>query len=558
MEHCPDSLIPNSPLMVIGEAPGKKEIEVGRPFMGAAGALLRSALTEAGFNPAQTSYANITHTRPRGNDISSIYVTKKEANNYAPELRFQAGAATKYLPRSVAEEIQHLTSTVIPTVRPRLLLLCGNTPVQSILRETGIGRLHGSAYQIEVGGHPTIAFCSYHPAAILRSYPLSLYFRRDLQRAREILESEEVPASHWDFTVPTSPAEALSLIEGMPELVSLDIETTGRRWINCVGVATSHEKAFCIPLLDLARQASWSPVQEAQIMRAFMEAVSKRKVIGQNWNYDREFLAAQYRLDLPVYHDTMLAEGVLNPGMPRDLGTLSSLYCRIHQSWKHELKDSREAEDNRALLYYCMQDCGRTYEIAERQTELLSLLGLSDQFRDEIYNQNRNFTTTLYRGVKVDINEKNRVLAEVNRNIHQVEGFLSKIDLSPLQAKATKTNWWNSPKQVGELLHTVLGLPPYYSRKQRRYVTDNEGLTEIGRKHALAKELCYSILAVRRLRKARDILTKAVGPDGRWRSVLVATGAETFRFASKEPNLAAGLNLQNITKGKTFEWEDAQ
>jgi DNA polymerase len=48
-----------SPLVLVGEAPGKTEIECGRPFVGLAGDRLRDALREAGL---QEDYAFITNS----------------------------------------------------------------------------------------------------------------------------------------------------------------------------------------------------------------------------------------------------------------------------------------------------------------------------------------------------------------------------------------------------------------------------------------------------------------------------------------------------------------
>jgi DNA polymerase len=54
-------------LLLVGEAPGAQEDEVGRPFVGKAGQLLDTLLAEAGFDRADVAVANVLKCRPPGN-----------------------------------------------------------------------------------------------------------------------------------------------------------------------------------------------------------------------------------------------------------------------------------------------------------------------------------------------------------------------------------------------------------------------------------------------------------------------------------------------------------
>lgn len=56
---------PESPrLVVVGEAPGKNEDAVGRPFIGRSGALLRETLSKAGIPPDDVFFTNTVLCRP--------------------------------------------------------------------------------------------------------------------------------------------------------------------------------------------------------------------------------------------------------------------------------------------------------------------------------------------------------------------------------------------------------------------------------------------------------------------------------------------------------------
>lgn len=51
-------------LYLIGEAPGRKEAEAGRPFVGPAGEALREMMREAGIEPSRVRLANAIPLRP--------------------------------------------------------------------------------------------------------------------------------------------------------------------------------------------------------------------------------------------------------------------------------------------------------------------------------------------------------------------------------------------------------------------------------------------------------------------------------------------------------------
>ena len=58
---------PNADIVLIGEAPGKKEDEQGVPFVGAAGKFLDKMLEQAGLDRGDVYITNIVKYRPPGN-----------------------------------------------------------------------------------------------------------------------------------------------------------------------------------------------------------------------------------------------------------------------------------------------------------------------------------------------------------------------------------------------------------------------------------------------------------------------------------------------------------
>jgi DNA polymerase len=63
----PGDHVPRPRFLVVGEAPGAHEDELGRPFVGKGGRLLDTLLAEAGVTREEVAVANVLKCRPPGN-----------------------------------------------------------------------------------------------------------------------------------------------------------------------------------------------------------------------------------------------------------------------------------------------------------------------------------------------------------------------------------------------------------------------------------------------------------------------------------------------------------
>jgi uracil-DNA glycosylase len=131
--------------MIVGEAPGEREDELGEPFVGKSGQLLDNMLAAIGLTrgeaePAQQVYiANAIKCRPPGN-----------RNPEAAEL----ATCEPFLSRQVQ------------LLKPKIILAMGSFAVRSLLRTAEpIGKLRGRVHHFE--GVPLIV--TYHPAYLLRN-----------------------------------------------------------------------------------------------------------------------------------------------------------------------------------------------------------------------------------------------------------------------------------------------------------------------------------------------------------------------------------------------------
>lgn len=129
---------PNAEIMFIGEAPGAKENETGRPFVGAAGKFLEEMLNSIGLERADVFIANVIKYQPPGN-----------RDPLPEEIRLQL----PFLQKQIA------------IIRPRLICFLGRHAMTAVLPDLGqtISQIHGQL--IEVGTQAYLPL--YHPAAAL-------------------------------------------------------------------------------------------------------------------------------------------------------------------------------------------------------------------------------------------------------------------------------------------------------------------------------------------------------------------------------------------------------
>lgn len=165
---------PAAPLVIVGEAPGGEEDQVGRPFVGPAGQLLDRILAAVDLSRQDAYLTTVAQCRPPG--------------DRAPYPAEAATCAELWLfPR-------------LSLLRPRVILSLGNTATQQLLgTRRGITELRGRWYPYPPGSsHETLLMPLFHPAYLLRYQtrapggPRSLTWR-DIREAAAVLRGEKAP-----------------------------------------------------------------------------------------------------------------------------------------------------------------------------------------------------------------------------------------------------------------------------------------------------------------------------------------------------------------------------
>ena len=149
-------------IMFIGEGPGAKEDELGRPFVGAAGKFLDEMLGTISLKREEVYIANVVKCRP--------------PQNRDP------------LPEEVAACWPWLLEQ-IKIIQPKLIVTLGRHSMERFLPNQKISQIHGKAMRREIDGiGKQVFYTLYHPAAALYNGSMREVLIKDFKRIPKIIE----------------------------------------------------------------------------------------------------------------------------------------------------------------------------------------------------------------------------------------------------------------------------------------------------------------------------------------------------------------------------------
>lgn len=155
-------------IFFIGEGPGQKEDELGRPFVGAAGKFLDELIASVALERKDVYIANVVKCRPPGNRDP--------------------------LPEEVSACWPHLEKQV-HSIRPKLIVLLGRHSLERFLPGQKISEVHGKPLRRDFGGlGRQVFFPVYHPAAALYQGSLRQTLFADFKKIPRILAMIDKPA----------------------------------------------------------------------------------------------------------------------------------------------------------------------------------------------------------------------------------------------------------------------------------------------------------------------------------------------------------------------------
>jgi len=153
---------PDSNIMFIGEAPGKKEDETGRPFVGRSGQLLSQLISGVGMDRSEVYITSIVKCRP--------------PDNRKPKKLEYSTCMDLYL------------NEQIKIIKPEIIALLGNSASYALIGKKDINKIHGNIYQLNNRKYMTM----FHPAAALYNKNLLPQLKMDMAALKKIANHENV------------------------------------------------------------------------------------------------------------------------------------------------------------------------------------------------------------------------------------------------------------------------------------------------------------------------------------------------------------------------------
>ena len=334
--------------------------------------------------------------------------------------------------------------------------------------------------------------------------------------------------------------EWLARIEAA-DLVAVYAETSsvGETLAEIIGVWFSVQPGLAA-YLPLAHSYGDAPEQlprdEALAkLKPWLENPAKAK-LGQHIKYDRHVFA-NHGIEVRGYaHDTMLQSYVLEVHKPHGLASLAERhlgrsgidYETIAGKGAHQIPFSQVAVD-KAAEYSC-EDSDQTLDV---HLALWPRLEADSKLRF-IYDLEMRSSETLFRmerhGVLIDGPILAKQSAELGQRMMQLEREAHDLAGQPFNL--------GSPKQIGEILFTKLGLPVVKKTPSGVASTDEEVLEKLAEDYPLPAKL----LEHRGLSKLKgtytDKLAQMAHPrTGRVHTHYAQAVAVTGRLSSNDPNL---------------------
>ncbi len=157
-----------SNIMIIGEGPGQKEDEQGKPFVGDAGQLLNKMLEAIQIKRHNIYITNVVNYRPPNNRKPE----PSEINRYSNFLR------------------KHIS-----IIDPKILILMGSTAMESLFgSKIKISKERGVWKDLIIHNKTYLTMITFHPAYLLRQAEQKKYSWADLKQIRKKIDELRISA----------------------------------------------------------------------------------------------------------------------------------------------------------------------------------------------------------------------------------------------------------------------------------------------------------------------------------------------------------------------------
>ena len=507
-----------SDLVIVGESPGKQEMEAGRPFVGPSGKLLNELLMEIGF------------------DREKIYVTNA----------FLCGGFHR--PKEPLDQCRRELIAEAKQRKPKVILALGAIASKCFGDPT-----RGEAIWVDEVGAFVVS--AYHPAFILRSK----FFRGQLLEHFETAAAATKPAEEVDYRLVDTweKFEALRSALANTEKIAVDVETTGLDRddkLLGVGVCWAEGRAAYIPIrwqsffgdLDLY----WEKRSGGTAVEKFLvDLLGRVKSCFHNAKFDLSFLSqAGVEPDkVRLAFDTKLASHVLDCDSSHHLESLGKRkFPAQFGRYKEETSEAIKKKGGLLTLTLkqvakrCCGDADITFRLAEQQVGELIDKGRANLFYHFSMPMVKFLLDVENVGVQFDVGKAKELSESLAEQIQLVE--------KEVYGVVGRQFLISSSQQLVEVLKKM-GVPLRKKTAKGQVSVDEAALKPFEEKFPIVKK----VLEYRGLRQLKSTFVDGVLPRvdslGRLHTTFSQHVTPTGRLASGKPNLQ---NVPTMRKDKRF------
>jgi uracil-DNA glycosylase family 4 len=469
-------------VMIVGEAPGAREDDEHKAFVGPAGKLLDQCLKEfARLDRAEAYVTNVAKCRP--------------PDNRTPDRKEIKVCVDAYLHQEITN------------VRPEFMLLLGNSALQGIAGKSGITKRHGEVYDMAFASEDGEPFnvkvmATIHPAAVLRNPKWAGAFGMDLQRFGRMTRGEETSPT-TNVKIIRTKSHLRWLLDKLmhADVISWDIETytfpvappyvrtNFQEWwgdgSTVASIAFSWEvgHSATIPLHHIA--SPWLDNADA-VLRVLKPALERSdcKYVAHNGKFDARWMAAK-GVTVPQTFDTMLASHMLEENRAKSLKPLSrTILGADAYDVGEELRNAREMPIRR-LCIYNGKDTDYTLRLYhEFRPQLIAEPRVARVFAGLMMPASRALVDIERTGVYIDPErwrERHDIAQENVAKLYRYMNQWVPEDIRPINL--------NSPQQVARWFFDHLGLPILETTKTGNPSTREGVLLHLVDQHVAPKAL---------------------------------------------------------------------
>jgi DNA polymerase I-like protein with 3'-5' exonuclease and polymerase domains/uracil-DNA glycosylase len=533
--------------MIVGEFPSEQDLIENAPFSRGTGFEFNKMLAESGLHRDSCYCTYVVDSRAPSNGIKGLVADSKA--KATPEHKLFNG---RWVNQQVLDGVARLKAE-IELHQPNVIIACGNLALLALTGEWSVVSWRSSIMESTlVRGKKVIP--TYSPNMVMAQWHLRPIMVHDLKRVAKHVNKPLIERPARTFLIrPTfeqAQATLLDLLTLPSQPLGADIETRAGH-IACIAFAWTSCDAICIPLMCQHNdEGYWTLDEETRLVFLMLLVMRHHKIIGQNWNYDAQYIFRHWHFLCPNVEDTMIQHHSCFSNLEKNLAFLSSMYLEDHLYWKDDRTNwdtGPKGEGENVYWNYNCTDSARTLAIHYVLNDVIKTLGMVEvnAFQQKLAPK---VLKSMNRGVRLDKEAQVALSLKIQEEIATREAWMSRVLGHPLNIR--------SAPQMQDFFYRQMGQKEVINRATKSVSCNDEALHKIAVREPILQPLTRKIAELRSLGVFHSTFVQAATDvDGRIRTSFNVCGTETYRFASSKNAFGSGLNMQNIPKGGETEDE---